>query len=104
MLRWGQVSEPLDVLATARSVYCPDLYREAARELGIAAPAIDLKSEGIHGEPWTLDVPGGKPIAMGPDLFCDGRSFHPTALVKYLEESTVSALRVDLGAFAERNS
>jgi nitrate/nitrite transport system substrate-binding protein len=103
MLRWGQVAEPIDVLATARSVYRPDLYREAARELGVGAPAIDLKSEGVHGEPWALPAEGGEWIQMGPDLFLDGRSFDPTALVKYLGEAMVHARRVSLEALSERN-
>lgn len=103
MLRWGQVTEPIDVLAAARSVYRPDLYREAARELGVATPDVDVKSEGVHGEPWTLATADGREIAMGPDLFFDGRAFHADALVEYLAGSPVHALRVRLDALAARN-
>ena len=37
MLRWGQIEQPLDIRATA-AVYRPDLYRDAARALGVPAP------------------------------------------------------------------
>jgi nitrate/nitrite transport system substrate-binding protein len=103
MLRWGQVTEPIDVLAAARSVYRPDLYREAARELGVAAPGVDVKSEGTHGAPWSIEAADGRRIEMGPDLFLDGRPFDPTALVAYLADSPVHALRVRLDALAARN-
>ena len=35
MLRWGQLAAPVDLLAVARRVYRPDLYREAARAVGV---------------------------------------------------------------------
>ena len=76
MARWGQLDVDADVVAAASQVYRPDLYREAAREIGIAAPDIDLKREGIHREPWTLETASG-PIAMGADAFVDGRVFDP---------------------------
>jgi nitrate/nitrite transport system substrate-binding protein len=104
MLRWGQVAEPVDVLAAARTAYRPDLYREAAREVGVLAPEVDVKCEGLHPEPWSLGMRDGERILMGPDLFFDRRSFDPAALVKYLAESEVSSLRVSLEALAARNS
>lgn len=45
MQRWGQVEGPLDFREVAVRVYRADLYRTAARELGIACPAIDYKPE-----------------------------------------------------------
>ena len=74
MQRWGQVERDLDAIAVASEVYRPDLYREAAQELGLAAPDVDLKVEGLHAEPWTLG-----PIEMGPDRFFDGAVFDPLA-------------------------
>jgi nitrate/nitrite transport system substrate-binding protein len=79
MRRWGQLAEPADLAAIASEVYRPDLYREAAGELGLLAPAIDLKREGVHTEPWLLDTSSG-PLAMGPDAFFDGGVFDPLAL------------------------
>lgn len=78
MLRWGQLEPPVDVAAVASEVYRPDLYRQAAHALGMAAPDIDLKREGVHGAPWMLETRGG-PIAMGPDAFFDGGVFDPLA-------------------------
>ena len=37
MLRWGQIDPAADITACADHVYRPDLYRHAARALGIAA-------------------------------------------------------------------
>ncbi len=54
MVRWGQVEDPVDVVAKAARVYRPDLYREAAEALGLAMPSIDRKPEGGHGRGWTL--------------------------------------------------
>lgn len=103
MLRWGQIAEPLDVLAAARETYRPDLYREAARELGLPSPIDDMKSEGTHAAPWWLQATGGARIRMGPDLFLDGRCFDPAAMMCYLAESRPSALRVSFEALAARN-
>jgi ABC-type nitrate/sulfonate/bicarbonate transport system substrate-binding protein len=102
MLRWGQLAAPIDVLATARDVYLPHLYREAAREVGLEAPAIDVKSEGSHAGPWRLEVPGGA-IEMGSDAFIDARRFDPGALVAYLAESEIRDPQLDLDAVARRN-
>lgn len=49
MLRWGHVEKPIDVRDVAASVYRGDWYREAAADLGIAAPAYDEKPEGPPG-------------------------------------------------------
>jgi len=77
MRRWRQIDRPLDLLAVARDVYRPDLYRAAARAVGVCAPAIDLKPEGVHADPWTLASADGD-IVMGSDLFFDGAQFDPT--------------------------
>lgn len=77
MRRWGQIEGPLDLPALAREVYRPDLYRAAARAVGVAAPATDLKREGEHADPWRLASDDGD-IVMGSDLFFDGAVFDPT--------------------------
>lgn len=74
MLRWGQISEATDIAAAAAEAYRPDLFRLAAQSLGVAAPIVDEKVEGLHSAPWTLDE-ATAPIAMAPDVFLDGRMF-----------------------------
>jgi nitrate/nitrite transport system substrate-binding protein len=43
--RWGMAGEGLDYRGIVDQVHRPDLYRAAAKDLGIAAPADDLKTE-----------------------------------------------------------
>ncbi len=76
MRRCGQLAAPVDLTAVARAVYRPDLYRQAAREVGVAAPPLDGKREGLHDGGWMLDT-AGAPIAMGADAFVDGQVFDP---------------------------
>jgi ABC-type nitrate/sulfonate/bicarbonate transport system substrate-binding protein len=45
MRRWGQIGPEVDVHATARQVWRPDLFRTAAAAGGKAAPAEDWKPE-----------------------------------------------------------
>jgi nitrate/nitrite transport system substrate-binding protein len=45
----------------------PDLYVEAARDLGVAYPLVERKDEGAHRAAWTL-VEATRPIAMGPEV------------------------------------
>ncbi|MBL8830901.1 MAG: ABC transporter substrate-binding protein [Rhodospirillales bacterium] len=77
MCRWGQLSSGADLEATADAVYRPDIYRAAARRLGIAAPDVDYKTEGTHPAIHTL-TEGAQKFALGPDLLCDGAVFDPT--------------------------
>jgi len=51
MVRWGQASPGIDITATADRVYRTDIFRAAARELGVACPEIDRLPPGGHGEP-----------------------------------------------------
>ncbi|MBI3507756.1 MAG: ABC transporter substrate-binding protein [Proteobacteria bacterium] len=78
MRRWGQLDASCDLAATADAVYRPDIYRAAASRLGIAAPGLDFKVEGIHAGTHVL-AEGGSTIPLGADLFCDGAIFDPTA-------------------------
>ena len=63
----------------ARRVYRPDLYADALAPAGAPIPASDMKSEGEHAGAWSLPASPG-PIAMGPDLFCDGAVFDPATV------------------------
>ncbi len=102
MVRWGQLDAPLDICKTAARVYRPDLYREAARALGVAAPSGNWKAEGIHPGPWTLKQ-ASSPIPMGPDLFFDGMKYDPAHLMAYLRGFKVANLKMDLHKLAKLN-
>ncbi|MBI3784687.1 MAG: ABC transporter substrate-binding protein [Deltaproteobacteria bacterium] len=103
MLRWGQLTSAPNLMKLARSVYRVDLYRAAALELGVSAPDADLKSEGVHGGPWSLPGTAG-PVEMGPDLFFDGREFHPTELASYLMSLQGNLPQRSFEALLEANS
>lgn len=102
MLRWGFIEKPIDLRALVDEVYLPDLHREAAADLGFAAPLCDEKQEGVHTEPWTLSE-ATAPIAMGPDLFFDRMRFDPRDVVSYLESFAISSMRVRVDELAAVN-
>jgi nitrate/nitrite transport system substrate-binding protein len=102
MIRWGYVAKPIDIRALAGRVYRPDLHREAAADVGLPAPLVDSKIEGVHGAPWLLEE-ASAPIAMGPDRFFDGLRFDPQQIVEYLERFAISSLRVRLDELADQN-
>ncbi|MEX0729599.1 MAG: CmpA/NrtA family ABC transporter substrate-binding protein [Aquisalimonadaceae bacterium] len=103
MIRWGQLDRPVDIRKVADSVYRPDLYRQAAQDLGVPYPTIDYKAEGANAEPWTLED-ATSPIAMGPDLFLDGKTFDPENLMAYLQGFKVHNRRIELAALAGLNA
>jgi len=100
MIRWGQLEKSDGLARVIDAVYRPDLYREVARDLGVAAPTIDWKSEGAHPTPWVLEQ-ATAPIAMAPDRFLDGTIFDPHDLPRYLESLEISSLRIRLDELAE---
>jgi nitrate/nitrite transport system substrate-binding protein len=102
MLRWGYVEKPIDVRALARRVYRPDLHREAAADVGLAAPLVDEKVEGVHDGSWILEE-ATSPIEMGPDRFFDGLRFDPEQIIGYLESFAISSLRVRIDELADLN-
>jgi len=91
MYRWGHLTAPYDMGEVSRSVFRPDLYREAAAQMGVDTPAHDVKIEGGHAGPWSLD---GFPL--GADNFFDGRRFDPLRPASYLEGFGVHSLRLPL--------
>lgn len=95
MVRWGQIDTAIDLKKVAESVYLPDLYREAAKEVGVDAPTINYKMEGLHSKAWTLKE-ATKPIAMGPDMFFDGIKFDPNKPVEYLKQFPMNSMKVSL--------
>ncbi len=88
MARWGQLSEPVDFKRIAHQVYRPELFRQAAENLGLQVPPGDYKLEGMHTEDWTLLGETGV-LQMGPDSFFDGLSFNPHDPTAYLERFSI---------------
>lgn len=103
MLRWGQIEEPVDVRKAAEAVYRPEFYREAARELGLAYPTIDYKTEGTHAAPWTL-TQATAPILMGPDLFFDRQVYDPAKLMTYMSGFKIKNFKVTMDGLAKVNA
>jgi len=103
MIRWGQIEKPLNIKATAESIYRPDLYREAAKALGVAYPTIDSKTEGTNSKIWTLND-ATSPIQMGSDLFFDGKAFDPKKIVEYISNFEVKSPKFSLEELAKLNS
>jgi two-component system, oxyanion-binding sensor len=103
MIRWGQIEKPLNIKATAESIYRPDLYREAAKALGVSYPTIDYKSEGTNSKIWTLND-ATSPIEMGSDMFFDGKTFDPKKIVEYIGNFEVKSLKFSLEELAKINS
>lgn len=103
MVRWGQIEQPINFRKVAESVYRPEIYRQAAKELGIAAPTADYKPEGVNAKGWKLDK-ATSPIAMGPDMFFDGMSFDPAKPLDYLKGFKVHNMKVALDALAKANT
>jgi ABC-type nitrate/sulfonate/bicarbonate transport system substrate-binding protein len=102
MLRWGQLREPLNILEVAEQVYRPDLYREAARELGLPYPTVDGKPEGQHSVPHILEQ-ATAPLLLGPDRFVDGRVFDPQDPLGYLAGFECHALKISLDEWTRWN-
>jgi hypothetical protein len=51
MVRWKQAPADTDIKAVADRVYRTDIYRAAAREMGVDCPETDRLPPGGHGEP-----------------------------------------------------
>ncbi|HYE46508.1 MAG TPA: CmpA/NrtA family ABC transporter substrate-binding protein [Caulobacter sp.] len=91
MLRWGQIGPEVDLRRAADAVYRPDLYRQAAASLALAAPLADDKPEGEHDGPWVLED-ASAPIPMAADRFFDGRVFDPRDPLAYVRDFAISRL------------
>ena len=102
MVRWGQIDSAINFKQVAESVYLPDLYREAAEEVGVAVPTINYKTEGNHTKPWTLKE-ATKPIPMGPDAFFDGIKFDPSKPVEYLKQFPMNNMKVPMADLKKLN-
>ncbi len=65
---YGKPTDDEQRLALVQQCYRPELYREAARVLGIATPVKDSKPENRHDTEWLLS----NGITLGPDLMLSG--------------------------------
>jgi nitrate/nitrite transport system ATP-binding protein len=95
MVRWGQLEAIIDHDAIANTVYRPDVFRAAAAALRLPCPETDYKIEGLHESGWTL-AHGEETLAMGPDLFMDGRRFDPAGFRDYVEGFAISRFRAGI--------
>lgn len=99
MVRWGQISEAEDIVKIAEQGYLPELYRQAAQAVGIAAPTIDRKVEGGRDRAWVL-LKATSPIAMPRSDFIDRGLFDPAEPARYIESFLRHTMRIapsDLG-------
>lgn len=103
MYRWGQIGRAMDIKKAAAEVYRPDIYREAAKELGIPYPTIDYKTENHHHKHWLLEH-ATKPIEMGPDLFFDHMSYDPAKLMAYIDGFKVKNMAMSMDTLAKHNA
>ena len=62
MVRWKQAPADTDIKAVADRVYRTDIYRAAARDMGVDCPEADRLPPGAHGEP-TVPLLAGRPAA-----------------------------------------
>jgi nitrate/nitrite transport system substrate-binding protein len=102
MIRWGQITRPIDMRAVAEEVYRPQLFRQAAAELGLPCPGTDYKTEGKHAAGWKL-YEGQASLPMGADRFLDGGVFDPSRLLDYLQGFGVQHMAVDPVQLAAMN-
>jgi len=102
MVRWGQLTEAVDLHAVAEEVYRPEIYREAAAALGLTSPGIDYKLEGSHAATWKRHE-GSESLLMGPDRFLDGRNFDPSRPLEYLRGFDIHHMSITLDQLAACN-
>jgi len=66
----GQLPPALATTEPPENLYRPDLFRDAAAQLGLDTPAISEKPEGRHSHPFTVQGQHG-PIEVGSDSLMD---------------------------------
>ena len=71
MRQWGQLG---DRAVPLEQIYRPDIYRLAARRIGLDAPALDGKTEGLHRLPFTVAGLEG-PLSVAGDGLLGADSF-----------------------------
>ena len=102
MVRWGQIEPPVNFAETAEAVFRTDIYRAAAKELGVAYPDRGLE---VRRHPRRALDAGRRHAAhrdgTGP---LPGRPrLRPGQAMDYLRSFEVSKLKIDMAALAEAN-
>ena len=99
MIRWGHIREPFSITEAVNAIYRPDIYRSVQQQLGLLAPDIDYKVEGIHAEPWVLEVDNNV-VQMGSDVFFDNKTYDAKDIIKYLESFKIQHPAFDVHQLA----
>lgn len=87
MVRWGQLDHAIDMKKTVESVYRPDLFAAAAKEVSYALPATGWKVEGKAVD----------------NKFMDGSVFDPNKVVDYIYNAPIKHPKVTKEALAKVN-
>ena len=82
MIRWGQLDKPIDMKKTVESVYRPDLFVAAAKEVKYPLPASGWKKE---------------------SKFIDGVTFDPNKSVDYIFNAPIKSPKITKEALAKVN-
>jgi two-component system, oxyanion-binding sensor len=98
MYRWGQFDQAVDMKKTVEEIYRPDIYRQAAEQLGMSFPLVDYKTEGEHHDAWKLQE-----YEMGADAFFDNQSFDPEKCLDYLLSFDIHNMKVDINELTKLN-
>lgn len=69
----GRTLDSNKLVSLTQQCFRTDLYREAARVLGIHAPQKDFKTEGTHAQPWQYS----SEIELGSDLILSSEPLPP---------------------------
>lgn len=83
MIRWGQLDKPVDMKKTVESVYRPDLFAAAAKEMNYALPATPWKKE---------------------SKFIDGVTFDPNKSVDYIYSAPIKSPKITKEALMKVNN
>lgn len=83
MIRWGQLDKPVDMKKTVESVYRPDLFAAAAKEMNYALPATPWKKE---------------------NKFIDGVTFDPNKSVDYIYSAPIKSPKITKEALMKVNN
>lgn len=103
MYRWGQLNKPLNIKQLAETVYRPDIFREAANQLGITCPTINYKSEGEHADAWMFKD-NDLSFELGADTFFDNKTYSIDSILEYISDFEVHAMEVDMKELAMFNA
>jgi nitrate/nitrite transport system substrate-binding protein len=87
MVRWGQLDHAIDMKKTVESVYRPDLFAAAAKEVSYAVPSNGWKVEG-----------------KADNKFMDGSIFDPNKAVDYIFNAPIKHPKITKEALAKVNT